>query len=110
MKTTETEWKAEVLEAIAEQAAEEPTAEQQAEEQQTADNQTTEQAEDTAEQQQQLKPRKPKKYHELIDMIINADTESEVSEICYEIDFAYQHDKIKPRENDQLYALINKIF
>lgn len=108
-ETPETEWKAEVLEAIGEQ----PTEEQPTEEQ-TADNQTTEQAEDTAEQQEEQasKPTgKPKTYREIIDMIIKASSEeSEVSELCREIDFAYQHDKIKPRENKQLYALINKIF
>lgn len=106
-ETPETEWKAETLEAITEE-----TTETAQEEQQTADNQTTEQAEDTAEQQEEQasKPTgKPKTYREIIDMIIQASgTDAEVSEICAEIDRAFQREKIKLKEFNQLYALINK--
>lgn len=98
-ETPETEWKAEVLEAVAEEAAEAVQ-----EEQQTADNQTTEQTEGTA-----GRTGKPKTCREIIDMIIQASgTEAEDSEICAEIDRAFQREKIKLKEYNQLYALINK--
>ncbi|MBO7714624.1 MAG: hypothetical protein J6S85_13695 [Methanobrevibacter sp.] len=60
---------------------------------------------------EQLTSKQVKTYKQIIDMIIKAGgIDSEIAEICAEIDRTYQNGKISWKDNEQLYALINKLF
>ena len=60
---------------------------------------------------EQITSKQAKTYKQIIDMIIKSDgIDSEIAEICAEIDRAYQNGKISWKDNEQLYALINKLF
>lgn len=50
-------------------------------------------------------------YKKLIQQIIEtSDSEYEVNVLCYNVDKAFNDEKITAKEHEQLYVLINKIF
>lgn len=50
-----------------------------------------------------------KETRRLLELIASIETETELNHVCYEIDMAYQHEKISYQDNEILYKLINKI-
>lgn len=48
-------------------------------------------------------------FKALMARALNITTETELNELCRDIDSAYQNEKIKADENELLYRLINKM-
>ncbi|MBQ1776625.1 MAG: hypothetical protein IIZ93_00565 [Acidaminococcaceae bacterium] len=50
-----------------------------------------------------------KLFKSLLGRVLTAQTETEWNTLCADIDFAYQHEKIKADENELLYRFINRL-
>lgn len=48
-------------------------------------------------------------YKKIIQMLIEAETEEDISKVCSTIDHAFQGEKISYKNNEQLYDLVAKI-